>query len=71
MCHSISLRKREHVSQRVDDRLIQLDENPETPAMLGVRGIPALFIFKGGEAVSNRIGAAPKAALAQWISGFA
>ena len=33
----------------------------------GVRGIPALFLFKGGEVVSNRMGAAPKAALKTWI----
>lgn len=46
---------------------VNVDENPESPAALGVRGIPALFMFKGGEAVSNKIGAAPKAALKSWI----
>jgi thioredoxin-like negative regulator of GroEL len=37
-------------------------------AMLGVRGIPALFLFKDGQVVSNKVGAAPKAAsaLPQW-----
>ena len=34
---------------------------------LGVRGIPALFMFKDGKVVSNRMGAAPKAALKSWI----
>jgi thioredoxin 1 len=34
---------------------------------MGVRGIPALFIFKDGEVVSNRAGAAPKASLKAWI----
>ena len=33
----------------------------------GVRGIPALFIFKDGQVISNRAGAAPKAALQSWI----
>ncbi len=47
---------------------INVDENPESPAMLGVRGIPALFLFKNGEVVSNKVGAAPKAALANWIN---
>ncbi|NNJ67529.1 MAG: thiol reductase thioredoxin, partial [Boseongicola sp.] len=37
------------------------------PAQLGVRGIPALFLFKNGEVVSNKTGAAPKAALKGWI----
>ncbi|MCJ8140825.1 thioredoxin [Falsirhodobacter halotolerans] len=46
---------------------VNVDQNPVTPSELGVRGIPALFMFKGGEAVSNKIGAAPKAALANWI----
>lgn len=46
---------------------VNVDENPVSPAELGVRGIPALFMFKGGEVVSNKIGAAPKAALANWI----
>jgi thioredoxin 1 len=35
--------------------------------MMGVRGIPALFVIKGGQVVSNRAGAAPKAALQSWI----
>ena len=47
---------------------VNVDENPDSPAMLGVRGIPALFLFKNGEVVSNKIGAAPKAALANWIN---
>ncbi|MBK5947292.1 thioredoxin [Rhodobacter veldkampii DSM 11550] len=48
---------------------VNVDENPDSPAMLGVRGIPALFMFKGGEVVSNKVGAAPKAALKTWIEG--
>ena len=46
---------------------VNVDENPNAPAQMGVRGIPALFIFKGGEVISNRAGAAPKAALQSWI----
>lgn len=46
---------------------IDVDNNPNSPAQLGVRGIPALFIFKDGEVVSNRSGAAPKATLQSWI----
>ena len=46
---------------------VNVDENPESPAALGVRGIPALFLFKDGKVVSNKIGAAPKAALKAWI----
>ncbi|OCX61574.1 thioredoxin [Thioclava sp. SK-1] len=46
---------------------VNVDENPDSPATLGVRGIPALFLFKDGEVVSNKTGAAPKAALQSWI----
>jgi len=46
---------------------VNVDENPSMPAQLGVRGIPALFMFKDGQVVSNKTGAAPKAALKGWI----
>lgn len=46
---------------------IDVDNNPNAAAAMGVRGIPALFIFKDGQVVSNRAGAAPKAALKGWI----
>ncbi len=46
---------------------VNVDENPNSPAQLGVRGIPALFLFKDGQVVSNKTGAAPKAALKGWI----
>ena len=55
----------ERVNQFYDD--FNVDENPESPAVLGVRGIPALFMFKDGQVVSNKVGAAPKAALETWI----
>lgn len=46
---------------------VDVDSNPNSPAAMGVRGIPALFIFKDGQVVSNRAGAAPKASLQSWI----
>ncbi|WP_112321134.1 thioredoxin [Oceanibium sediminis] len=46
---------------------VNVDENPSSPSQLGVRGIPALFLFKDGQVVSNKTGAAPKAALQGWI----
>ncbi|SLN69258.1 Thioredoxin [Falsiruegeria litorea R37] len=47
---------------------VDVDNNPNSAAAMGVRGIPALFIFKDGQVVSNRAGAAPKAALESWIN---
>ena len=46
---------------------VDVDSNPNTAVQMGIRGIPALFIFKNGEVVSNKTGAAPKAALQSWI----
>ncbi|MGX0974497.1 thioredoxin 1 [Roseovarius sp. MBR-51] len=46
---------------------VDVDSNPNSAVAMGVRGIPALFIFKDGQVVSNRAGAAPKAALQSWI----
>ena len=52
---------------RIKVAKVDVDSNPNSAASMGVRGIPALFIFKDGEVVSNRSGAAPKAALQSWI----
>ena len=46
---------------------VDVDSNPSAAAALGVRGIPALFLFKDGQVISNKTGAAPKAALKSWI----
>ena len=48
---------------------VNVDDNPATPAQMGIRGIPALFLFKDGQVVSNKVGAAPKSALQSWIDG--
>ncbi|WP_439560199.1 thioredoxin [Roseinatronobacter sp.] len=54
---------------RVKIAKVNVDENPGTAAQMGIRGIPALFMFKDGQVVSNKVGAAPKSALDSWISG--
>ncbi|MGO4851716.1 thioredoxin [Phaeovulum sp. W22_SRMD_FR3] len=58
----------EELAGKVKIVKLNVDENPDSPAVLGVRGIPALFLFKDGQVVSNKVGAAPKAALAAWIN---
>jgi thioredoxin 1 len=39
---------------------LNVDENPRTPSMYNVRGIPNLVIFKNGEVVDQIVGAVPK-----------
>ena len=46
---------------------VNVDDNPISPSKFGVRGIPALFLFKNGEMVSSKIGASPKSSLQSWI----
>ena len=57
----------EHYAGKVKIVKVNVDDNPNSPAQLGVRGIPALFLLKNGQVVSNKVGAAPKAALQNWI----
>ncbi len=46
---------------------INIDENPGVPTKYGVRGIPTLMLFKGGQLAATKIGALPKGALYDWI----
>ena len=46
---------------------VNIDESPETPSQYGVRGIPTLMLFKGGELVSTKVGVMQKSALTEWI----
>ncbi len=59
----------EEYGETVKIAKVNVDENGNSPASLGVRGIPALFLFKDGKVVSNKTGALPKAALKSWIDG--
>ncbi len=46
---------------------VNIDDAPEAPGKYGVRGVPTLMIFKGGEIVDTRVGGLPKAQLTSWI----
>ena len=46
---------------------VNIDDSPNAPSKYGVRGIPTLLLFKDGEVVSKKVGAAPKGQLQAWI----
>ncbi|GEO83009.1 thioredoxin TrxA [Pararhodospirillum oryzae] len=49
---------------------INIDNNPQTPAKYGVRGIPTLMVFKGGQVVATKIGALPRTKLFEWVDSL-
>ena len=59
----------EELSGKVRIVKINIDDNPNVPQQYGVRAIPTLMIFKGGEPASTQVGAQTKSKLADWITG--
>ena len=46
---------------------LNIDENPVTPPKFGIRGIPTLMIFKGGNVEATKVGAVSKSQLTAFI----
>ena len=46
---------------------LNIDDNPATPPKFGIRGIPTLMIFKGGDVAATKVGALSKSQLAAFI----
>jgi thioredoxin 1 len=61
----------EQIAQQYDGRVtvakMNVDENPETPARYGVRSIPTIALFKGGEVIDGVLGAAPASFFTQML----
>ena len=47
---------------------LNTDENPNVASQYGIRSIPTLMIFKGGQKVDTVVGAVPKATLSSTLS---
>jgi len=54
-------------SGKVKFAKMNVDDNQDTPAKYGIRGIPTLIIFKDGEVVATRVGGASKSQLEAFI----
>ncbi|MCX7126054.1 MAG: thioredoxin [Gammaproteobacteria bacterium] len=46
---------------------VNVDDNQETPGKYGVRGIPALMLFREGEMVASKVGALTKSQLTAFL----
>lgn len=63
----------EEVASALEDRAtfakINIDDHSEAASQYGVRSIPTLMIFRGGELVGTKTGVLNKDALTSWIEG--
>jgi thioredoxin 1 len=50
---------------------LDVDDNDVIPARYGIRSIPTLMIFRDGQLLDTRLGAAPKGQLREWIDSVA
>ena len=61
----------EEIAQEYDGRIkickLNIDENEATPPKYGIRGIPTLMLFKGGNVEATKVGAISKSQLAAFI----
>lgn len=61
----------EEIAKEYDGQLkickLNIDENNETPPKFGIRGIPTLMLFKGGNVEATKVGALSKSQLAAFI----
>ena len=55
------------LGEKVTVAKLNIDENPDTPSRYGVRGIPTMLLFKGGQPVAQKVGAAPRSQIQQWL----
>jgi thioredoxin 1 len=61
----------EEISAELGDKVtvakLNIDENPDTPSRYGVRGIPTMLLFNAGQPIAQKVGAAPRSQIQQWL----
>jgi len=57
----------EELAGQVKIAKMDIMENTGVPAEMGVQSIPLMVLFKNGEAIARKVGAAPKSQLKGWI----
>ena len=54
--------KAKHVAE-----LLDIDANPATPGKYGIRGIPTVILYKGGQVHAQKVGALTKSQLTAFL----
>jgi thioredoxin 1 len=61
----------EEIAKEYGDKItiakLNVDENPETAAKFGIRGIPTLMLFKDGQVAQTKVGAMSKSQLTAFL----
>ncbi|RZM78621.1 MULTISPECIES: thioredoxin [Cyanophyceae] len=64
----------DEISEQYDGQVkvvkLNTDENPSVASQYGIRSIPTLMIFKGGQRVDMVVGAVPKTTLANTLEKY-
>jgi thioredoxin 1 len=64
----------DEIAQQYDGQIkvvkVNTDENPNVASQYGIRSIPTLMIFKGGQRVDMVVGAVPKTTLANTLEKY-
>ncbi|WP_338465701.1 thioredoxin [Novosphingobium sp. ZN18A2] len=57
----------DELAEKVTIAKMDIMENPGVPGEIGVQSIPLMVLFKDGKPVAQKLGAAPKSQLKQWL----
>ena len=61
----------EEISEEMSNEIVivkhNIDSEPNTPVKYGVRGIPTMLLFSGGELKATKVGATTKSNIVSWI----
>ncbi len=61
----------EEISNEMKDQVViakhNIDQEPNTPTKYGIKGIPTMLLFKGGELKATKVGATTKSNIVSWI----
>lgn len=62
----------EQIAEELGDQVtvakLNIEDSPTTPSRYGVRGIPTMMLFRGGQMASMKVGAMPKQKILEWLA---